>query len=52
MSAADLGAIYMGGVDVGSLHRAGRIVEHKAGAVRRAQAMFGWTPRPWAANDF
>jgi predicted acetyltransferase len=52
MSAADLGAIYMGGVDVGALVRAGRIVEHKAGSARRAQAMFGWTPRPWAAHHF
>jgi predicted acetyltransferase len=51
LSAADLGAVYMGGVRLRSLARAGR-VEGSADALARADAMFSWDPMPWCPEVF
>jgi predicted acetyltransferase len=52
LDAADLGATYLGGVRFSTLHRAGRIVEARPGALRRADAMFAWDPLPWCPAVF
>lgn len=52
LSAADLGAAYLGGVRFSTLARAGRVREHADGALRRADAMFGWDPAPWCPDVF
>ncbi|HEV8651005.1 MAG TPA: sterol carrier protein domain-containing protein [Actinomycetes bacterium] len=49
---ADLGAAYLGGVSFSMLARAGRVVEHKRGAVARADAMFVLQPAPWCSTVF
>ena len=51
MSAADLGAAYLGGVKFSTLQRAGR-VHGDADAVRRADGMFGWHVEPWCPEVF
>ena len=51
LRAADLGAVYMGGVRFGTLARAGRI-EGDARALARADAMFSWDPLPWCHEVF
>jgi predicted acetyltransferase len=48
----DLGAIYLGGVELGLLLSAGRVEECRPGAVARADAMFRWRPHPWCASVF
>lgn len=48
----DVGAAYLGGPSFRQLHRAGRIVEVRAGALARADAMFAWDPAPWCAFGF
>jgi len=51
--AADaLGAVYLGGVRFGTLRQVGRVEERSEGAVRRADAMFGWDPQPWCPEIF
>jgi predicted acetyltransferase len=52
MTLADLGACYLGGVRFSTLARAGRIVEHTAGALRRADLMFESDPMPFCSTDF
>lgn len=52
LSVRDLGAIYLGGVSLGSLHHAGLVDEHRAGAVARASAAFGWHAAPFCADVF
>lgn len=47
---ADLGAVYLGGVPFYTLARARRVVEAAPGAIRTADAMFGWQPGPWTAH--
>ena len=47
LDAAGLGSVLLGDVSVAALHRAGIVEELTDGAVRRASAMFGWSPRPW-----
>ncbi|HSP65759.1 MAG TPA: GNAT family N-acetyltransferase [Candidatus Deferrimicrobium sp.] len=47
LDAAGLGSVLLGDVSVASLHRAGIVDELRDGAVRRASAMFSWSPRPW-----
>lgn len=46
LDAAGLGSILLGGVSVAALHAAGAVEEKRDGAVRRASAMFAWSPRP------
>jgi predicted acetyltransferase len=52
VSAADLGAVYLGGVRFGTLARAGRVGEARMGALAEADAMFGWDPQPWCPSVF
>jgi predicted acetyltransferase len=52
LSAADLAAVYLGGVRFHSLQQAGRVIENKTGATRRADAMFTWDPAPWCPDMF
>ncbi len=52
MTVNELGAAYLGGVSFRQLHRAGRVVEERAGALARADAMFGWDPAPWCSFIF
>ncbi|CAA9258279.1 MAG: hypothetical protein AVDCRST_MAG50-2731 [uncultured Acidimicrobiales bacterium] len=52
LGAPELGAIYLGGVAPTVLARAGRVIEHRPGAVARADLFFGWAVAPWCANDF
>lgn len=51
LSAADLGAVYLGGVSFELLRRAGR-VEGDDAAIRRADALFAWSPQPWCPEIF
>ncbi len=48
----DVGAAYLGGTSFRQLHRAGRVQERVAGALARADAMFGWDPAPWCPYVF
>lgn len=52
LSAADVGSAYLGNLRFGRLQRAGRLVEHTAGAVARADAMFLTDPAPWCPQEF
>ncbi|HSP65215.1 MAG TPA: sterol carrier protein domain-containing protein, partial [Candidatus Deferrimicrobium sp.] len=47
LDAAGLGSVLLGEVSVAALQRAGIAEELRSGAVRRASAMFSWSPRPW-----
>ncbi len=48
----DLGAVYMGGIELGLLVSAGRVEECRPGAVASADAMFRWRPYPWCPSVF
>lgn len=48
----ELGACYLGGTSFVALHRAGRVTEHSADAVRRASAAFGWERAPYCPDQF
>jgi predicted acetyltransferase len=48
----ELAAAYLGGTSFRRLHRAGLVEERTAGALARADAMFGWDPAPWCPYDF
>jgi predicted acetyltransferase len=52
LSAADLGAVYLGGTRLVTLAEAGRVQELSEGALRRADAMFGWPVTPWCPYHF
>ena len=52
MEAADLGAVYLGGVSFASLARAGLVGELAAGAVARADAVFATAPGPSSSTGF
>lgn len=52
LSAAALGAIYLGGVRPSVLARAGQIEERSGGALERADAIFGSDRAPWAPDFF
>lgn len=52
LSANELGAAYLGGVRPSTLARAGRVEELRAGALRTADAMFGWDQDPWCPAVF
>lgn len=52
LDVAELGAIYLGGQRLSQLHRAGRVVEHTAGAVAVVDACFGSDPLPWCPFVF
>ena len=52
MDPAALGAALLGDFAVELLWRAGEVDEQTPGAVRRASAMFAWSPRPWLGYMF
>ncbi|MBM3935204.1 MAG: GNAT family N-acetyltransferase [SAR202 cluster bacterium] len=52
LSAADLGAAYLGGVTFSTLSHAGRIEGRTPGALRRADAMFAWDLQPWCPFSY
>jgi len=51
LSAADLGAVYLGGARLTTLRRAGR-AEGEWETLRRADAIFSWDPLPWCPEVF
>ena len=52
LSAADLGALYLGGVAASTLAAASRVVEHRPGALARADAMLAGRPVPFCRTGF
>ncbi len=52
LGAADLGAMYLGGVSAATLARAGRVRELRADAVTRADRLFAVQPLPWCSTHF
>ncbi|GAA3622377.1 GNAT family N-acetyltransferase [Microlunatus ginsengisoli] len=48
----ELGAIYLGGVSLNDLHRAGLVQERRKGAVAAAASAFGWTRPPLTPDHF
>ena len=52
LSAADLGAVYLGGVKLRTLQHAGRVEEHTTGALGRADAMFATDLMPWCIDSW
>jgi len=52
LSAADLGALYLGGVPVSTLAAAGRVRELTTGAVVRGDRAFLAHPSPWCTTHF
>ena len=52
LSAADLGAAYLGAVSFGVLSRAGRVEAKSAEALSRADTMFATERQPWCADFF
>lgn len=52
LDVADLGALYLGGVQATALGRAGRIEERTPGALQRADALFLSSPAPWCCTEF
>ncbi|HEV7757542.1 MAG TPA: sterol carrier protein domain-containing protein, partial [Acidimicrobiales bacterium] len=52
LTAAELAAAYLGGFDLTTLARAGRVVEHRPGRLQRADAMFSWRPGPWTLSGW
>jgi predicted acetyltransferase len=49
---ADLAAAYLGGPRLGALHLAGRVHEHRPGAVAAASTAFGWSVAPYSIEVF
>jgi predicted acetyltransferase len=52
LDAAALGAIYLGGFGFTQLALAGRVIEQKTGALRRADIMFRAERAPWCPEIF
>lgn len=52
LGAADLGAVYLGGVRPSTLARAGRLEERTPGARVRLDLLLSWGPAPWCATGF
>lgn len=48
----ELGSIYLGGVSLNDLHRAGLIEERRKGAIATVAAAFGWTRPPLTPDHF
>jgi predicted acetyltransferase len=48
----DLAAVYLGGVSLGTLHRAGRVTEVSPGAVALASTSFSWPVAPQSPDAF
>ena len=52
VSAADLGAAFIGGVKFRTMSHAGRIEENTSGALKRADAMFNTDRMPWCIDSW
>jgi predicted acetyltransferase len=52
LSAADLGAAYLGGTKLAALQAIGRVRELRPGAVERASPAFGTAREPWCPEGF
>lgn len=52
LSAAALGACYLGGNRLTALAAAGLVAERRSGALARADALFGWPVAPWCPLEF
>jgi predicted acetyltransferase len=52
LDVADLASAYLGAFRLTDLARAGRVEELAAGALRRADALFGWDRTPWCCTPF
>lgn len=52
LTVAELGSAYLGGMSLTALAGAGRVEERTAGALRRADLMFGSDEPPWCSTDF
>jgi predicted acetyltransferase len=52
LDVADLASVYLGGFTWRELHAALRVEEHTAGAVERADRVFGSRPKPWCPEIF
>ncbi|HLZ23327.1 MAG TPA: GNAT family N-acetyltransferase [Ktedonobacterales bacterium] len=52
LDVADLGAAYLGGVSFATLAQAGRVHERRAGALRRADALFATVSAPYNGTGF
>lgn len=52
LDAADLASLYLGGNRFRTLLEAGRIKEHRRGAIARADAMFAADRAPWCPSHF
>ncbi len=52
MDVRELGSVYLGGVSLNDLHRAGLIEERRKGAVAAASSAFGWTRPPLTPDHF
>jgi predicted acetyltransferase len=49
---AALGAVYLGGMRLGSLAAAGQVAEQRPGALAELSAAMSWDPAPWAPMIF
>jgi len=49
---AELGAAYLGGTRLGALAAAGRVTQHRAGALGHLSAAMAWDPAPWCPVIF
>jgi predicted acetyltransferase len=52
LDVAALGSAFLGGVSLVELARAGLVEERTPGMLRRAAAMFSWSPLPWNVFEF
>jgi len=52
LDVADLGCLYLGDESASRLAALGRVTEHRAGAVRAADALFRTARRPWCPEVF
>jgi predicted acetyltransferase len=52
LALADLGAVYLGGVNLSTLARAGRVTEQRPGALARADAAFAGPVAPFCGTGF
>jgi predicted acetyltransferase len=48
----ELSAAYLGGTRLGTLAAAGRVTQHRAGALARLSAAMSWDPAPWCPVIF
>jgi predicted acetyltransferase len=49
---SELSAVYLGGTRLGALHLAGRVTEHRPGAVAAASTAFSWPVAPYSIEIF